>query len=42
MVHDGGTKKELEAWLKRHSEELGLSAVSESLKRIAENTRFIR
>src|SRR5215469_6882466 len=36
MVHDDGTKKELEAWLKRHARELGLPAVPERLRKTAE------
>ena len=36
MVHDDGTKKELEAWLDRHAKELGLPAVPERLKKTAE------
>jgi len=36
MVHDNGTRKELEAWLERHAKELGLPAVPERLKKTAE------
>jgi alkylhydroperoxidase/carboxymuconolactone decarboxylase family protein YurZ len=36
MADDDSTKKELEAWLERHSKELGLPAVPERLKRTAE------
>jgi alkylhydroperoxidase/carboxymuconolactone decarboxylase family protein YurZ len=36
MADDEGTKNELEAWLERHAQELGLPAIPEKLKQSAE------
>jgi alkylhydroperoxidase/carboxymuconolactone decarboxylase family protein YurZ len=36
MAEDATSKKEVEAWLQRHAQELGLPAVPERLKKMAE------